>query len=163
MIADLQRTFADQLYIGAGTVLDTNDVKEALAAGAKFIVTPNTDEEAIRHCVAQGVPVFPGAMTPTEIVKAWKAGASAVKIFPSGSLGLGYLKELQGPLKHIPMIAVGGVNEDNIRQFIDIGLYATGIGSNLLNAEQIERGNYDWIADKARLMLERANTPAIRQ
>ncbi|WP_240418925.1 bifunctional 4-hydroxy-2-oxoglutarate aldolase/2-dehydro-3-deoxy-phosphogluconate aldolase [Paenibacillus periandrae] len=149
MITKLQAQFGDQMYIGAGTVLDMEDAKQAIEAGASYIVTPNTDEDVIRYAVEQGVPIFPGAMTPTEIVKAWKAGATAVKIFPGASLGLAYIKELQGPLNHIPMVAVGGVNEANIAQFIQAGCYGLGIGGSLINLQQIAAGNFSWIRDKA--------------
>jgi 2-dehydro-3-deoxyphosphogluconate aldolase/(4S)-4-hydroxy-2-oxoglutarate aldolase len=149
MIAKLQTQFGEHMYIGAGTVLDIEDAKQAIQAGASYLVTPNTDEDVIRHAAEQGVPIFPGAMTPTEIVKAWKAGATAVKIFPGASLGLGYIKELQGPLNHIPMIAVGGVNEDNIGQFVQAGCYGLGIGGSLVNLKEIAAGNYSWIRDKA--------------
>jgi len=149
MIAKLQEQFGGQMYIGAGTVLDIDDTRKALEAGASYLVTPNTDEEVIRYAAERGVPVFPGAMTPTEIVKAWKAGASAVKIFPGASLGISYFKELQGPLNHIPMVAVGGVNEDNIAQFMQAGCYAAGIGGSLVNLKEIAAGNYGWIRDKA--------------
>ncbi|MBO9607670.1 MAG: bifunctional 4-hydroxy-2-oxoglutarate aldolase/2-dehydro-3-deoxy-phosphogluconate aldolase [Paenibacillaceae bacterium] len=153
MIGTLQREYGDRLFIGAGTVLDEEDAKQAIAAGASFIVTPNTDEAAIRLAVGRGVPVYPGAMTPTEIVKAWKAGASAVKIFPSTGLGLPYIKELQGPLSHIPMVAVGGVSETNIADFLQAGCYAVGIGGSLINLREIAAGNYDFIADKARKLI----------
>lgn len=149
MITKLQTQFGDHMYIGAGTVLDMEDAKQAIEAGASYIVTPNTDEDVIRYAVEQGVPIFPGAMTPTEIVKAWKAGATAVKIFPGASLGLAYIKELQGPLNHIPMVAVGGVNEANIGQFIQAGCYGLGIGGSLINLQEIAAGNFSWIRDKA--------------
>ncbi|WP_282936788.1 bifunctional 4-hydroxy-2-oxoglutarate aldolase/2-dehydro-3-deoxy-phosphogluconate aldolase [Paenibacillus sp. RC67] len=149
MITKLQQQFGDQMYIGAGTVLDVEDAKKACQAGASYLVTPNMDEDVIRYSVEQGAPIFPGAMTPTEIVKAWKAGATAVKIFPGASLGIGYLKELQGPLSHIPMVAVGGVTEDNIAQFLQIGCYAVGIGGSLVNLKEIANGNYEWVRDKA--------------
>lgn len=149
MIAKLQLQFGDHMFIGAGTVLDIDDATKAVQAGASYLVTPNTDEDVIRYAVQQGVPVYPGAMTPTEIVKAWKAGATAVKIFPGASLGLGYFKELQGPLNHIPMLAVGGVNEDNIPQFMQAGCYGFGIGGSLVNLQEIAAGNFSWIRDKA--------------
>jgi 2-dehydro-3-deoxyphosphogluconate aldolase/(4S)-4-hydroxy-2-oxoglutarate aldolase len=149
MIAKLQQQFGDHMFIGAGTVLDIDDATKAVQAGASYLVTPNTDEEVIRYAAQQGVPVYPGAMTPTEIVKAWKAGATAVKIFPGASLGLGYIKELQGPLNHIPMLAVGGVNEENIPQFMQAGCYGFGIGGSLVNLKEIAAGNFSWIRDKA--------------
>ncbi|MGG1518431.1 bifunctional 4-hydroxy-2-oxoglutarate aldolase/2-dehydro-3-deoxy-phosphogluconate aldolase [Paenibacillus oryzisoli] len=153
MIAGLQAHCGERMYIGAGTVLDLDDAKRAVAAGASFIVTPNLDEEVIRWCKAEEIPIFPGAMTPTEIVKAWKAGATAVKVFPSASLGLPYIKELMGPLDHIPMMAVGGVTEGNIKQFLDIGCYGLGIGGSLINLKEIEAGNFAWVKEKAASLL----------
>jgi 2-dehydro-3-deoxyphosphogluconate aldolase/(4S)-4-hydroxy-2-oxoglutarate aldolase len=154
MIAQLQEQFGQQMYIGAGTVLDIEDTKKALEAGASYLVTPNMDEEVIRYAAEQGIPIYPGAMTPTEIVKAWKAGATAVKIFPGASLGIGYIKELQGPLSHIPMVAVGGVSEDNIAQFIQAGCHGVGIGGSLVNLKEIAAGNYSWITDKASRLIK---------
>lgn len=154
MIGNLQQTHGDRMYIGAGTVLDLDDAKKAVHGGAKFLVTPNMDETVIRFAVSEGIPVFPGAMTPTEIVQAWKAGATAVKVFPGASLGIGYLKELQGPLGEVPMIAVGGVNERNVGEFLQTGCAAVGVGGALINLEQIHQGNYDWVTEKARLFLE---------
>ncbi|MGG1551473.1 bifunctional 4-hydroxy-2-oxoglutarate aldolase/2-dehydro-3-deoxy-phosphogluconate aldolase [Paenibacillus ferrarius] len=156
MIAGLQSHCGERMYIGAGTVLDLDDAKRAVAAGASFIVTPNLDEDVIRWCKAEEIPIFPGAMTPTEIVKAWKAGATAVKVFPSASLGLPYIKELMGPLDHIPMMAVGGVTESNIKQFLDIGCYGLGIGGSLINLKEIEAGNFAWVKEKAASLLAAA-------
>ncbi|RKN85421.1 bifunctional 4-hydroxy-2-oxoglutarate aldolase/2-dehydro-3-deoxy-phosphogluconate aldolase [Paenibacillus ginsengarvi] len=155
MIRRLQATHGDRLFIGAGTVLDMDDLQLALDAGASFIVTPNTDEDVIRRCRDQGVPIYPGAMTPSEIVRAWKAGATAVKLFPSASLGLEYIKELQGPLKHIPMVAVGGVNTDNIADFIRTGCHAVGIGSYVINLKEICEGNFDWVKERASQLTSR--------
>ena len=153
MISELQDKSGQHMFIGAGTVLDLEDAKKAVQAGASFLVTPNMDEEVIRHASAEGIPIFPGAMTPTEIVKAWKAGATAVKVFPSASLGLTYIKELMGPLDQIPLIAVGGVTEENIKQFLNIGCYGLGIGGSLINLKEIEAGRFDWITDKAASLL----------
>lgn len=153
MIRRLQRAYGDRMYIGAGTVLDAADLQTAFDAGASFIVTPNTDEDVIRRCRDAGVPIFPGAMTPSEIVRAWKAGATAVKLFPSASLGLDYIKELQGPLKHIPMVAVGGVNTENIADFIKAGCHAVGIGGYIINLKQIEEGRFDWVKERAAQLI----------
>jgi 2-dehydro-3-deoxyphosphogluconate aldolase/(4S)-4-hydroxy-2-oxoglutarate aldolase len=157
MIGELQNKLGDRMFIGAGTVIDLEDAKQAVAAGASFLVTPNLDEDVISFAREREVPIYPGAMTPTEIVKAWKAGAAAVKLFPSASLGMSYIKELQGPLSHIPMIAVGGVNEDNIRQFLDLGCYALGVGGSLVNLKEIHSGNYAWVTEKSRRLMERAH------
>lgn len=149
MIRALQLKFGDRMYIGAGTVLDQDDAKRALDAGADFIVTPNTDENVIRYAVERGISIFPGAMTPTEVVQAWKAGATAVKVFPGASLGLGYFKELMGPLNHIPMVAVGGVHTGNIAEFLRVGCYAVGIGGSLVNLTEIASGNLNHVRDNA--------------
>lgn len=149
MIQDLQERLGDRMYIGAGTVLDSDDAQEAVRAGASFLVTPNTDEDVIRYAAEEGIPIFPGAMTPTEIVRAWKAGATAIKIFPSSGLGLPYLKELMAPLDRIPMIAVGGIREDNVRDYLDIGCYAVGVGGSLISLKEIDNGNYNALRDKA--------------
>ncbi|WP_442601409.1 bifunctional 4-hydroxy-2-oxoglutarate aldolase/2-dehydro-3-deoxy-phosphogluconate aldolase [Paenibacillus sp. KN14-4R] len=143
MITELQANYADKMFIGAGTVLDIADAKLALDAGASFFVTPNTDEEVIRFAVEHNIPIYPGAMTPTEVVKAWKAGATAVKLFPTGSLGLTYFKDVQGPLSHIPMLAVGGVKTDNIADYFAAGCYGFGVGGSLFNKEDITNGRYD--------------------
>lgn len=156
MIGKLQERFGDRMYIGAGTVLDTDDARQALDAGASYLVTPNMEEDVIRYAVERGAPIFPGAMTPTEVVRAWKAGATAIKIFPGASLGIGYIKELMGPLNHIPMMAVGGVNEENIGEFMKIGCYGVGIGGSLVNLKEIAAGNFNWIQEKAARLVERS-------
>lgn len=149
MIGRLQQEYGDRMFIGAGTVLDVEDARKALDGGASYLVTPNMDEEVIRYAVERKAPIFPGAMTPTEVVNAWKAGATAIKIFPGASLGIGYIKELMGPLGHIPMMAVGGVTESNIGEFMSIGCYGVGVGGSLINLKEIHAGNYDWVRSKA--------------
>lgn len=156
MIGQVQKQFGEHLYIGAGTVLDLEDAQNAVEAGASFLVTPNTDEEVIHFAVKSNIPIYAGAMTPTEIVKAWKAGATAVKIFPSTGLGLPYIKELQGPFKQIPFVAVGGVNEENIRDFLSGGCHAIGIGGSLIQLTKIEEGNFSWIQEKAARLIKLA-------
>ncbi|WP_010275044.1 bifunctional 4-hydroxy-2-oxoglutarate aldolase/2-dehydro-3-deoxy-phosphogluconate aldolase [Paenibacillus senegalensis] len=153
MIAKLQEQMGDRMFIGAGTVLDSDDAKQAINAGASFLVSPNTDEDMICYASDQEIPVYPGAMTPTEIVKAWKAGAAAVKLFPSASLGLPYLKELLAPLDRIPIIAVGGVRENNIRSYLEAGCYAVGIGGSLIDKAAIASGEYAMITAKASALM----------
>lgn len=160
MIAELQKAYGDRMYIGAGTVLDVEDAKKALDGGASYLVTPNTDEEVIRYAAERKVPIFPGAMTPTEVVKAWKAGATAIKIFPGASLGIGYIKELMAPLSSIPMMAVGGVTEDNIGEFMKIGCYGVGIGGSLINLKEIGEGHYDWVRAKAERLVAASKAQA---
>ena len=154
MISLLQDQFGQRMYIGAGTILDVEDAQRAFDAGASFFVMPNTDPQVIRYAAERHLPAFPGAMTPTEVVAAWKAGATAVKIFPTASLGFPYIRELKAPLDHIPIMAVGGVNEENIAEYLGI-CYAAGIGGSLINLQQIEASQYSWITDKAARLLAR--------
>jgi 2-dehydro-3-deoxyphosphogluconate aldolase/(4S)-4-hydroxy-2-oxoglutarate aldolase len=124
-----RRTEGTPLLIGAGTVLGREAAKASVAAGAAFLVAPNTDPELIRWATGQGVPMFPGAMTPSEIVSAWNAGAAAVKVFPASVLGPTFLREVRGPLPQIPLIPTGGVNADTCRPLLDAGAVAIGVGS----------------------------------
>jgi len=149
MISRFRERYEGRLRIGAGTVLDLDQAREAAAAGAEYIISPNLDEEVVAFGVERGIEVWPGTMTPTEIVRAYKAGASAVKVFPMGSLGIGYLKEIRAPLNHIPMIATGGVNLDNILSVLDAGAVAVGLGSNLVDKKLIAEGRFDEIRQRA--------------
>ncbi|WP_239613647.1 bifunctional 4-hydroxy-2-oxoglutarate aldolase/2-dehydro-3-deoxy-phosphogluconate aldolase [Cohnella mopanensis] len=143
MISRFREAYEGRLRIGAGTVLDLGQAKEAIAAGAEYIISPNLDEEVIYYGVEKGVEVWPGTMTPTEIVRAYKAGASAVKVFPMGSLGINYLKEIRAPLNHIPMVATGGVNLQNINSVLDAGAIAVGLGGNLVDKQLVKDGKFD--------------------
>ncbi|MFC5647678.1 bifunctional 4-hydroxy-2-oxoglutarate aldolase/2-dehydro-3-deoxy-phosphogluconate aldolase [Paenibacillus solisilvae] len=138
-----RKAYGRDLLIGVGTVLDAEMARQAIDAGAQFIVSPNLDEEVIAYGARNQVDVYPGVMTPTEIVRAVKAGAKAVKVFPTGSLGgAAYLKEIRAPLDHVPMIASGSVGLHNIREILEAGAFAVGIGGNLVNRHWIESGNF---------------------
>jgi 2-dehydro-3-deoxyphosphogluconate aldolase / (4S)-4-hydroxy-2-oxoglutarate aldolase len=143
MISRFRQQYEGRMRIGAGTVLDLAQAKEAAAAGAEYIISPNLDEEVIDYGLKHGVEVWPGTMTPTEIVRAYKAGASAVKVFPLGSLGINYLKEIRAPLNHIPMVATGGVNLQNIRSVLEAGAVAVGLGGNLVDKKLVAEGKFD--------------------
>lgn len=134
--------YGDVLNIGAGTVCDMRDLESSLAAGAQFIVSPNVDEEVIKTCKSQHVPVFPGAFTPTEIYRAWQLGADMVKVFPSRTLGAGYFQDLQGPMVQIPMMATGGIGLSDIPVYQSAGIRAFGIGSPLFAADLLNAR--DW-------------------
>lgn len=146
MLAAWRRRYGNQVRIGAGTVLDVEAAKQAVSAGAEFIISPNVDEAVMAYAIEQGIDVWPGAMTPTEIVRAWKAGAKAVKLFPMGTLGVGYLKEIRAPLNQIPLIATGGVTVDNVSTVLEAGASAVGVGGNLVNKKLIEAGDFKAIA-----------------
>ena len=120
------------LLVGAGTVLDVPSATTAVQAGARFLVSPHTDVDLVRWAVAQGIPIFPGAFTPSEILAAWRAGASAVKLFPASAVGPAYVREMQGPLATIPLIPTGGVTAENAAAFVAAGAVAVGVGRWLI-------------------------------
>jgi 2-dehydro-3-deoxyphosphogluconate aldolase/(4S)-4-hydroxy-2-oxoglutarate aldolase len=122
------------LLVGAGTVLDVEGASAAVDAGATFLVMPVTDVEVIRWAAEREVPVFPGALSPTEVLAAWRAGASAIKLFPASVGGPALLRELRGPFPDIPLMPTGGVTADNARALIDAGAVAVGVGSWLAGA-----------------------------
>jgi 2-dehydro-3-deoxyphosphogluconate aldolase/(4S)-4-hydroxy-2-oxoglutarate aldolase len=117
------------LLVGAGTVLDLAGAATAVRAGARFLVSPHTDVELVHWAADQGLPVFPGALTPSEILAAWRAGASAVKLFPASAVGPSYVREMQGPLAEVPLIPTGGVTADNAAAFLAAGALGVGVGS----------------------------------
>lgn len=160
MIQRFRERHGGRLRVGAGTVLDVGMAREAAAAGAEYLISPNLDEEVIRFGLQRGMEVWPGTMTPTEIVRAHKLGAGAVKVFPMGALGVGYLKEIRAPLGHIPMIATGGVNLDNIGQFLQAGAIAVGLGGNLVRKDLIAAGEFEQIEQLARAFADKARQAA---
>lgn len=143
IIARWRGRFENRMRVGAGTVLDESSARQAIEAGAEFLVSPHVDEAVIGRGVQSGIEVFPGALTPTDIVRAWQAGASAVKVFPAATLGPKYLRELRGPLGEIPLVAVGGVNADNLGDFLRAGAMGVGLGGSLVNIELIEQRRFD--------------------
>jgi 2-dehydro-3-deoxyphosphogluconate aldolase/(4S)-4-hydroxy-2-oxoglutarate aldolase len=119
----------EDLIIGAGTVLDIAGAEAAVDAGARFLVMPHTDVDIIRWAALRGIPSFPGAFTPTEVLCAWRAGAAAVKLFPASVVGPAFVRELRGPFRAIPLIPTGGVTIDSAPAFVAAGAIAVGIGS----------------------------------
>lgn len=148
-IRAVNEKFEGKLCVGAGTVMTIRQLYAAYEAGAKYIISPDSNPEIIRETKKLGLISMPGAMTPTEVASSYSWGADIVKIFPADNLGLSYIKALQGPLKHIPMSAVGGVNLDNIADFINAGLAGVGIGSNIVDKGAIRRGDYACITKLA--------------
>jgi 2-dehydro-3-deoxyphosphogluconate aldolase/(4S)-4-hydroxy-2-oxoglutarate aldolase len=149
MIERWRARYEGKLRIGAGTVLSLSDAEKAAGAGAEYFVCPHLDEAVIAYAIERGLGIFPGALTPTEIVRAYQCGATAVKIFPAASLGLAYLQELQGPLRHIPMIPTGGVTLDNVHLYFAAGATAVGIGSQLADKRLIADGDFAAIRSRA--------------
>lgn len=148
-IASVAREYKDRIFAGAGTVMRPEQLEFARAAGAEYIISPNADERIIRMTRAMGLVSMPGALTPTEIAAAHEWGADAVKVFPAGDMGPGYMKAVCAPLRHIPMMAVGGITEKNAADFIAAGAVGVGVGGNLVNAKWIAEGRFDRIAEIA--------------
>ncbi len=131
------------LNIGAGTVCTKDDLDAALEAGAQFIVTPVLSKKVVKYCVKKGIPVFPGAYTPTEIFHAWSLGASMVKIYPATALGPGYIKDLKAPMNQLKLLPTGGVSLENMDAFLKAGANGLGIGGQLFDKKLIQDKNWD--------------------
>jgi 2-dehydro-3-deoxyphosphogluconate aldolase/(4S)-4-hydroxy-2-oxoglutarate aldolase len=143
MIRFVVENYAGKLNIGAGTVCTEQELENALNAGAQFIVTPVINEIIIKTCVAKGIPIFPGAFTPTEIYNAWSLGATMVKIFPNSVLGPGYIKDVKAPLNQIKLVPTGGVSLDNILDYKKAGADGYGMGSHLFDKKLIQEKDWD--------------------
>jgi len=153
----INEEMGDKVVMGAGTVTTLEMLDAAYGAGAKFIVSPDMNPEVIAKTAELGLVSMPGAMTPTEILTAYRAGADFVKIFPVANLGAAYVKAVRGPLNQIPLLAVGGVNEKNVGDFIKAGAVGAGVGGNLVNKEWIAAGEFDKITALAAEFIKNAN------
>jgi 2-dehydro-3-deoxyphosphogluconate aldolase/(4S)-4-hydroxy-2-oxoglutarate aldolase len=151
LIAQLSKSMGSDILIGAGTVLDPGTAQRCIDAGAQFLVSPGFDLETVRLANRLGKLIMAGALTPTEVITAWKAGSDLVKIFPCGTVGgAKYIKALKAPLPHIPMIPTGGVNLNTAAEFIQAGSAALGIGGELVSAAALQSGNTSEIVETAR-------------
>jgi 2-dehydro-3-deoxyphosphogluconate aldolase/(4S)-4-hydroxy-2-oxoglutarate aldolase len=143
--------FGDKIILGAGTVLDPETARACMLAGAEFFVTPSLNTRTIELVKRYSKAIFPGALTPTEIVAAWEAGADAVKVFPCSALGgAKYIKALRGPFPQIEFVPTGGVNLDTVGEFLAAGCCAVGVGSELIDAKNAASGNYAVFVERAR-------------
>lgn len=133
-VATIEAMSATGLLVGAGTVMTIGEAEAAATAGASFIVSPHTDDVLVRWSIDNGLPVMPGAVTPTEVVRAWDLGATAVKLFPASIGGPRYLSSIRGPLGHIRIIPTGGIDSSNAREYLDAGAVAVGVGGWLTAA-----------------------------
>ena len=143
---------------GAGTVITLEQLEMAKNAGARYIISPNADEDIIRATRSMNLVSIPGALTPTEIVHAYNWGADFVKVFPVSTLGSAYIKAVSAPLKHIPLLAVGGITADNMGEFLKAGCKGVGVGGNLANAKLIAQGRFDLIEQCAASYAAQVNT-----
>lgn len=146
----LTEEMGDKMAFGAGTVTSLEMLELAKKAGAQFIVSPDTNEKVIKATVAGGMVSMPGAMTATEVLTAHSYGADFVKLFPIGDLGASYMKAICAPINHVRMLAVGGVNEKNIKDFLKAGAVGAGVGGNLVNKQWIAAGEFEKITALAR-------------
>lgn len=142
MIRQAIERYPTQLNIGAGTVRTLADLDDAIAVGAQFIVTPTLNEAVILRCVERGIPIFPGAFTPTEIERAWTLGATMVKVYPAGVLGPDYIRDVKAPLDDVKLLPTGGIGLDNIAAYRKAGADGVGMGSQLFDKTLIR--NQDW-------------------
>jgi 2-dehydro-3-deoxyphosphogluconate aldolase/(4S)-4-hydroxy-2-oxoglutarate aldolase len=150
VLEKLADRFGSSLLLGAGTVLDPETARACLLAGAQFIVSPSLKPATIAMAKRYSKPVFPGALTPTEVLTAWEAGADAVKVFPCGNVGgAKYIKALKGPFPQIELIPTGGVNLETIGDFLKAGACAVGVGGELVDAGLIRDGRFDALRDRA--------------
>jgi 2-dehydro-3-deoxyphosphogluconate aldolase/(4S)-4-hydroxy-2-oxoglutarate aldolase len=145
----------DKILLGAGTVLDTETARACMLAGAQFFVTPSLNVKVIELAQRYSRPIYPGSLTPTEILTAWEAGADGVKVFPCNAMGgAKYIKSLNGPFPHIDLVPTGGVNLETIHEFLVAGSSAVGVGSELVDAHSIASGDYSGVTERARQFLE---------
>jgi len=142
LIGAMVKAAGKRLTVGAGTVLDMRSLQEALDAGAAFIVSPVIVEDVVAHCVKNKIPVFPGALTPQEIYKAWRCGATMVKVFPSGVFGPKYFTEIKGPFADIELLACGGVTPQNMPDYFASGASAVAFGASVFRKEWLASGDF---------------------
>ncbi|MCI8690582.1 MAG: bifunctional 4-hydroxy-2-oxoglutarate aldolase/2-dehydro-3-deoxy-phosphogluconate aldolase [Oscillibacter sp.] len=157
-IAEIAKAYDGRMLVGAGTVTTPELVDLTARAGGRYIISPDVNEAVIRRTRELGLVSLPGAMTPTEILTAHRAGADFVKVFPAGELGTGYLKAVRAPISHVKLLAVGGINERNAAGFLKAGAVGLGVGGNLANKEWIAAGDFDKITAAARMLLEAVQT-----
>lgn len=148
-IRALSEHFKGKLYIGAGTVLSKKQVRLTKAAGGLFVISPNTDKNVIRASNKCGLVSIPGALTPSEIVSANKYGADFIKLFPITSFGAEYAKAIKAPLSNVKFLAVGGINENNISDYLSVGISGFGIGSNITDKNMIANHNWSGLTELA--------------
>lgn len=155
VIRELAKESGKEILVGAGTVLNAEMARQCLDAGAEFLVSPGFNRGMVELAAREGKLVMAGALTPTEVITAWEAGADFVKVFPCGQVGgAKYIKALKGPLPQIPLVPTGGVNLNTAAEFIEAGAAALGVGGELVQAEALKAGKPEVIVENARKFLE---------
>jgi 2-dehydro-3-deoxyphosphogluconate aldolase/(4S)-4-hydroxy-2-oxoglutarate aldolase len=156
-ISKLAQSSPDDIIIGAGTVTDTKNAELVIHNGAKFIVSPIWDENIFECCRQANIPFIPGCFTPTEIFRAWSAGAEIIKVFPATSLGPCFFRDIAGPFPQIRLMPTGGVTIENVGEWVKAGAVAIGIGSNLLDKEAINENRFDILTARATRLVKNFN------
>jgi 2-dehydro-3-deoxyphosphogluconate aldolase/(4S)-4-hydroxy-2-oxoglutarate aldolase len=155
VIETLAKRFGDRATVGAGTVLSAEKARDAVSAGAQFVVSPGLDLKTVEAMRAKDIAIFPGALTPTEILTAWNAGSDMVKVFPCSALGgAKYITQLRGPLPHIKLMPTGGVSLSTAAEFLRAGATAVGLGTDLVDIPAVESGRAQVLTERARALLE---------
>lgn len=155
VIEQVAKACGDDALVGAGTVLDAETARVCILSGAQFVVSPSLNVETIELCRRYGIAIMPGALTPTEVVTAWTAGADFVKVFPAGALGgASYLKALKAPLPQIELVPTGGVSLKTAADFIKAGASALGVGADLVDLKAIRDGQASLITERAKQYVE---------
>ena len=151
LIEEVSMRYGSQVLVGAGTVLGPEEALDCIRAGAKFVVSPSLNLETIEVCRRKSIVVMPGALTPTEVVQAWSAGADFVKVFPAGAVGgASYIRSLKAPLPQIELVPTGGVSLKTAADFIKAGASALGVGADLVDLKAIREGQHGLITERAR-------------
>jgi 2-dehydro-3-deoxyphosphogluconate aldolase/(4S)-4-hydroxy-2-oxoglutarate aldolase len=163
VLAEASSALGNRVVLGVGTVLDAETARSAILAGARFIVSPTLSEAVIRTCRRYGVVSIPGAFTPTEILAAWELGADLVKLFPAGSVGPQYLKDVLAPLPQVKVVSTGGISLENVGAFIRAGAAAVAVGGNLVSRSAVAAGQFDKITETARLFRSAVTAARGRQ
>ncbi|MBB6429362.1 bifunctional 4-hydroxy-2-oxoglutarate aldolase/2-dehydro-3-deoxy-phosphogluconate aldolase [Algisphaera agarilytica] len=151
------RTDEDTGLIGAGTVLDVESAERAVEAGAEFLVTPTTELPVVQWAVERGVPVLPGAFTPSEALAAWRAGATAVKVFPAEDLGPRYIGNVLAPLDMLRLVPTGHLTLDDLPDYFRAGATAVGVGGTMIDPDLVRRGDWEGLTERAKVWCEAAN------
>jgi 2-dehydro-3-deoxyphosphogluconate aldolase/(4S)-4-hydroxy-2-oxoglutarate aldolase len=155
VIEEVSQRLGAEALVGAGTVLDGETAQACILAGARFVVSPSLNLETIEVCRRSGVAVMPGALTPTEVVRAWSAGADFVKVFPAGAVGgASYIRSLKAPLPQIELVPTGGVSLKTAADFIKAGASALGVGADLVDLKAIREGQHGLITERARELVK---------
>ena len=153
-ISMLHKAYGDRILIGAGTVLTEDEAQAAFDAGAKFIISPNTNARVVARTKKLEMVSIPGAVTPTEICAAWDMDADIVKLFPADDAGFHYIQNIRGPLPHIPLMVTGGVNPVSIPKFLELGVHAFGTGITVLRRDLLDAKDYQGIETLAKMHID---------